>query len=137
MNNKGFTLVELLAVIVVLAILVGIGTASVFGAMNKAEERATKIRRESVVEAGEMYGYKLNLTQCSDGFNAENYETAQDSDIGCFEEVKIEKLKDSGYLDDQKGARAECQDDDTVIIYNDYHEGMSVYILDPNTCYKD
>lgn len=134
MNNKGFTLVELLAVIVVLAILVGIGTASVFGAMKKAEERATKIRRESVVEAGEMYGYKLNLKQCSDNFNAANPTSV---DIGCYEEVDIIDLKDSGYLDDQKGAKAECQDHDTVIIYNDYHEGMSVYIPDPNTCHKD
>ncbi len=39
-NNKGFTLVELLAVIVVLAIVIIIVTRSVFGTLNKSKAKA-------------------------------------------------------------------------------------------------
>ena len=36
LNNKGFTLVELLAVVVILAVVMGIAMTSVFSAMNKS-----------------------------------------------------------------------------------------------------
>ena len=50
-NKKGFTLVELLAVIVVLAIILLIASNNVFGQINKARKNALSIEGTYLVDA--------------------------------------------------------------------------------------
>ena len=54
-NKKGFTLMELIAVIVVLGIIVGIVILLVRGASNKAKEKAEEVFTESLKDAISIY----------------------------------------------------------------------------------
>lgn len=55
-NNKGFTLVELLAVIVILAILVTIAVPSTIGISNKLKENMFCKKIDSIEVAAKFYG---------------------------------------------------------------------------------
>ena len=48
-NNKGFTLVELLAVIVVLALLMVVATSSIGGALNNAKKNTLKTEAQKML----------------------------------------------------------------------------------------
>lgn len=54
-NNKGFTLVELLATIVLIAILGGIATVSVIGVINTSKNKGEKIFVDKIETAIETY----------------------------------------------------------------------------------
>ena len=54
MNNKGFTLVEMLATVVILGAVMGIATYNVIGAINKSRERSEKLfvsKLETVIQS--------------------------------------------------------------------------------------
>lgn len=55
-NNKGFTLVELLAVIVILAILITIAVPSTIGISNKLKENMYCKKIDSIEVAAKLYG---------------------------------------------------------------------------------
>ncbi|PLR86261.1 type II secretion system protein [Bacillus sp. V33-4] len=54
-SEKGFTLVELLAVIVILGIVAGIAVPSIGGIINKAENDAKVAEGISIVNAAKLY----------------------------------------------------------------------------------
>lgn len=54
-NKKGFTLVELLAVIVILGIIMTIATTSVIKSINDSKEKAKYIAAKEIVEIAEAY----------------------------------------------------------------------------------
>ncbi len=56
MNNKGFTLVELLAVIVVLAILIAIAVPSTISISNKLKVNMYCSKIDSIETAAKLYG---------------------------------------------------------------------------------
>ena len=55
LNKKGFTLVELLAVIAVLSIIIGIATMNVISAINKSKSEIQKEMIGNLKEAAKMY----------------------------------------------------------------------------------
>ena len=55
MNNKGFTLVELLATVVLLAIIVGIVLVSTNGGFKKSKEDTEKVFIDTIKDAMDMY----------------------------------------------------------------------------------
>lgn len=63
MNKKGFTLVELLAVIVILAIIALIATSIVINVINKAQEGADARSVEGYVKAYESAYYQAILNK--------------------------------------------------------------------------
>ena len=58
-NRKGFTLVELLAVIVIISILVGLVVSSVSRYKNKAEEKEKKILRQNIISIFNNYRIEM------------------------------------------------------------------------------
>ena len=62
MKNKGFTLVELLAVIVVLAIIAVITVPMILGIVERARKGALKDSAYGLIEAGNLF-YTQKLTQ--------------------------------------------------------------------------
>ena len=75
-NNKGFTLVELLAVIVVLAIILVIAGYSILGHMNDSKAKAKFIAAKDIVTIAGAYLEEQNV-----------------------EEVTVRELIDAGYLE--------------------------------------
>ena len=55
MNNRGFTLVELLAVIVLLALLAAIGTYAITGIIKSAKDNNYELLIDQVRDASELY----------------------------------------------------------------------------------
>lgn len=71
MNRKGFTLVELLATIIVLAIVVGITVPSVSGIIRKSKEKSELAFIETIKDAMDVYiassAKNLSYDPCDDG----------------------------------------------------------------------
>jgi prepilin-type N-terminal cleavage/methylation domain-containing protein len=54
-TRRGFTLVEIMAVVIIIVILAGVATFAVTNALGQANENATKAKMQSVVNACKMY----------------------------------------------------------------------------------
>lgn len=63
MNEKAFTLVELLAVIVIITLLGGIGVVSVNNVMNSSKENSLKMQYESIDATAKIYCQKHMLDE--------------------------------------------------------------------------
>lgn len=70
MNNKGFTLVEMLAVVVILGIIMGIATISVLNVIETSKKRSEKVFVDKVGNLVESYisleGSKLKVSDDKD-----------------------------------------------------------------------
>ena len=55
MNNKGFTLVELLATLVILALVMSIGTVSIITIVNNSKAKNYDLLVKNIKDAGELY----------------------------------------------------------------------------------
>ena len=87
MNNKGFTLVELLATILVLALVMSIGTFSIIAIINNAKEKNYNLLLSNIKDAAELY-----YQECK-------YADSNNSAIICnLENVKLGDLVNYGYL---------------------------------------
>lgn len=55
MNNRGFTLVELLGAVVILTVLVGVSAYSIIGVLNSIKENNYKLLIDNIKKASETY----------------------------------------------------------------------------------
>ena len=98
MNRKGFTLVELLAVIVLLGIISVAAFVSVTSVINNSKKKMNEVNKKEIVKATNRC-----LIECS----------KEDCD-------SVEELKEKGYLDDLKNPyTGESIKDDEYIIIED------------------
>lgn len=93
MNRKGFTLVELLAVIVILAVVMVIGGVSISSIKNKIDKNLFEEKIEQVLVSAKEYGADNKSTL--DVFNKTN-----DNDKpNCSKFITIDTLLSTEYLD--------------------------------------
>lgn len=100
-NNRGFTLVELLAVLVVLAIVLGITGYSVANSMGNARQKTYKTTINEVEKAAVDYVLEENSVFAS-GYGGE------------FVCVRVTELVRAGFLD-KTVYDANISDDETVM----------------------
>jgi prepilin-type N-terminal cleavage/methylation domain-containing protein len=123
-KKNGFTLVELLAVIGILAIIITVSTTMVFTLMRKSKEKIAEEMYSSVVDAALTYSLSnLKLQKCSIEFSKEVFEDEDisgfSSDSTCAKIVTIKTLKDEGFFIDDKDY---CDEDSEVLVYR-YNDG--------------
>lgn len=112
MNNKGFTLVEMLAVVVVLAIVMGIATNSVISYIDTSKKKSEKIFVDKIDNAIEGYIdlYKgsivsstesllienVTFQKCRGNSSNSNCKPSIVNEVGTFE---FKKVLEAGFLD--------------------------------------
>lgn len=84
LNKKGFTLVELIATIVVLALVVSISAYAITNIINSAKEKNYELLIKNIKDASETY-----YQECKYSNN---------SGITCDDTVKLQDLVNYGYL---------------------------------------
>jgi len=68
-NKKGFTLVEILAVIVVLSLVITVVATKGFGAFDNAKNKIDKMNEDAIVEAAEII--KIDIEHCDYDINSD------------------------------------------------------------------
>lgn len=86
-NNRGFTLVELLVVIVILIAIVSLAIPSITSSMERSKDKINAGKLEVLGSAGELYLSSKNRSKLNDYYE----------EICC---VKISALKDNDYVSD-------------------------------------
>ena len=85
MNKKGFTLVELLAVIVILAIIITIAVPSTIAVSNKIKKKMYNTKVDMIMDAAKMYGQ-------------DNSSKVNSDENSCNVLVKVSDLINGGYV---------------------------------------
>lgn len=88
MKNKGFTLVELLAVITVLGIIAIITVPNIINILNDSKDSLNEQQKNQILNAAKLYG-----TKSISGVDRNEGEQ--------ITTITIEELKNSGYLDNK------------------------------------
>ena len=102
LNKKGFTLVEVLAVVVILGIIMLIAIPNVSSLINKNKIDSCKKLKENIISATKTYfsDYRYKISVDTD--NCSNAETADIISINGFNLINskfpINKLIENGYL---------------------------------------
>lgn len=125
-KNSGFTLVELLAVVVILAVVITIASSAVFSIMNKSKKNMASEVRSNLAESALTYALEnIHLSLCSPEFSKEVYVNRNianlNSNTSCTKKVTVGELVDDGVFEDKKGF---CNREDEVIIYR-YNDGVN------------
>lgn len=117
MKNKGFTIVELLAVIVVLAILILVAVPNITGIIQSSSNQANTIMEDNLKEAAILYAQStkgIGIKDCSVVVNKGNYEDQKDQ-AKCLTGIKVMELIGKGMFSDAKG---NCDANAIVYYYN-------------------
>ena len=88
MNKKGFTLTELLGVIVILAIIAIIAFPSVLGLLNNSQNETDEAMQNFAITAARSY--------VND--NMDSYPKALEGQTKTYSNLKIQTLLDEGYI---------------------------------------
>ncbi|WP_182200450.1 prepilin-type N-terminal cleavage/methylation domain-containing protein [Paraliobacillus salinarum] len=81
-NEKGFTLVELLAVIVILGIIIAIAVPAIGSIIDKAETDASESQKELIIDAAKLADANNEFTGATENV------------------MTVEELVSAGYLED-------------------------------------
>lgn len=86
MEKNGFTLIEIIAVIVILALILLIVTPNIIGLLNRSTDRLNETQQQQVLSAARNWGMK-NVTL--------------EGNVPSPSLVTIKQLQQSGYLEDK------------------------------------
>lgn len=112
MNKKGFTIIELLGVIVVMGIILTMATLSVSKILNQSREARARIEENNLRDSAISYvkGEKIILERCTPGYEVNNV-----ADVGeCRMTIKVSDLTNKNYFEDKSDS---CNKDASIVIY--------------------
>lgn len=124
-KKKGFTLVELLAVIVILAIIITVASSSISKVIQKSKEDTAKEMQAAIKEAAltKVMG-SIYLEKCSKTFSEEmlnNNINNLNLDTNCTKVLTVEDLINENLFEDSRG---NCKKNEKVIVYH-YNDGTN------------
>ena len=129
MKKKGFTLVELLGVIVILAVIALIAVPTILGVIDKAKRSSLQDSGYGLVEADNLY-YAQYQNSKTVRFDIE------DNKITTEEENKLNykgNIKNGTVLINKKGQVTVCINDGKHAAYKNYQD-TKVIVVDSKTC---
>lgn len=115
-NTKGFTLVELLAVIVVLAVIILIAMPSVMSAMDKARKNSLYTEASEIIKIAQT-AYADDMMNATVPANTEGY---------CY---SLEYLIDAGYMDKNLGGTGESATEYGSVLLKVDSDGIATYTV--------
>lgn len=119
MKSRGFTLVELLAIIIILAVIITIATLSVSKVISNSKEGLTEVQKDSLKEAANSYYLREGMAR------------------GFFEEVSYNACVDIEYLVKNKYVKdLDMEDDEYGSILITYKSNKYNYEYKDNKCLK-
>lgn len=132
-KNKGFTLVEILAVIVILAVLMTTAGASVFHIIGESQEQLLEEQLKNLGDTAVTYveSKKYYLEKCEASFNPEIITTQKEK--ACSKEILVSKLIEEGFFENKNDL---CDPNKKIIVYKK-NEGNYIELksyIPENTC---
>ena len=103
MNNKGFTLVELLAVLVILSAVMWIAIPSLGSSMERAKKKQNNVNTKVLIAAAEMY------------VADHRYAIMKQESSSCF--IDVSTLLEGSYISSDSAVDANGNDINGVIVY--------------------
>ena len=96
LNRKGYTLIELLAVILIIGLVLGFSTYGIINAINSSKEKAAALSENSIKEAAETYATENNDDSSYWLDTTDKDITDKENKYFC---ITIEELMNKGLLD--------------------------------------
>ncbi len=131
MNKKGFTLIELIGVIVLLSIITSIATVSLNNYLKQGREKSFKILQNSMEDATlEAFTSCLANPNSSDFCRVHNIPEI----LGAGERITLKELLDNDFIEDVKNpwkTSEKCSEDSYVIATRNSDDSIS---FDYKTC---
>lgn len=145
MKNKGFTLVELLAVIVILAVISLIATPMILGVIETAKQEAAKASALNYIDAVEKYMIMAELDpenhyrlEAGHKYYVISNSTIDDLAYNFVENVKALEMPENTYLNDILNIKGEYPSDGYVLVgLNNKVENAKFNIKDYIVSYND
>ena len=117
-NNRGFTLVEVLAVLVILSAIMAIALPSITSSMERNKKKQDDSKKEMLASFAEIY--------VADHRNSlYNWMSANGKDE-CY--IKISTLKTAGLLSDDADKDSNGSTIDGVILFNKINNSYTYYV---------
>lgn len=113
-KNKGFTLVELLVVLAIIAVIMTLASTSVISVLNKNRAKLATNMEENLESAGIAYieENRLTLTKCTNI----NKDALIFSPSSCYKEIKVNDIIASALFEDNRGY---CDKNASVWVYKE------------------
>ena len=121
--KKGFTLVELLAVIVVLSVIILIAGTNILGGLNNGKKQLNELSKKNLEDAAIAYAIDTYSIPGKPEYITD----------ACAVNHEVTKLSDEGFLEDKKKV---CDENATLLIYKYKNGGQSDFrvYLPSNVC---
>ena len=126
-NKKGFTLVELLAVVVILGTIATVATFSVFGIIDKQKESLLKEQIANLKDAAQSYYIKSKkyLEVCPSPANPTSLMAMPESSLKCGMKISVSELITKNFFENKNNI---CDSSKSVLIYKASATDINVYI---------
>ncbi len=125
-SNKGFTLVELLAVVVILAIIMAIAAPNMTRQIKKEEEENQNILNQKIENASKIYAAKYYVNELIELPNSTNDNTITFT-LNDLQRDGLINLKDNCF---------DYLDEEITIKYENSKINYNYYNIESNTCYN-
>ncbi len=132
-KKNGFTLVEILAVIVILSILMSVAGVSVFQVLEDQKQKLLEDQIKSLADTAITYVESKNwyLKTCPNNFQVNNPDHSLLNK--CYREVSVRDIVKANFFENKNDL---CNLDDTILVYKK-NEGnfanLTAYVKD-GTC---
>ena len=123
MNNKGFTLVELLAVLVILSAIMWIAIPSISSSMERAKKKQNDVHQKVLIAAAEMY------------VADHRYAIMKQNGDSCF--IDVSSLLEGNYISGDSAVDTDGNNINGVVVYtknSNSYEYMNADYSSINAC---